>query len=157
MPTSGPHTSQPAPSVPPPACSAPSIVAAVPTSPSAIEVTLNPPADSGPVDFYKVTACPVSSSECVTATCKTAQCVVPGLLPGTAYNITADAIVDDQPLPTSNSVQASTPPAGTPALISANDLSSTTAQAVADPPPGVSFTQVRCWKWPKWTVSVRHG
>lgn len=148
MPTSLLKHCAPASSLPPPACSALSIVNAVPSSPTAIEVTLDPPANSGRVDYYKVTACPESSSECVTATCKSTQCMVPGLTPGTAYNITADAWVKGQPLPTSNSVEVSTPPAGAPALISADDLSSTTAQAVAEPASGVTYTQVRYWWLP---------
>lgn len=123
-------------------CRALSIVDARPTSPTTVDVILNPPAGSGPVDSYQVTACPDNDGTCIRATCKTAECTVAGLTPGTSYTVTAVAILDGQPLPTSNTVAVSTPLPGAPALTSANDLSSTTAQATAEPPPGVTFTQV---------------
>lgn len=113
-----------------------------PTSPTTALVTLDVPAGSGPVDSYLVTACPKSGGSCITATCKTIKCTVPGLMPGTTYNVTADAIIDGQPVPTSNSAEVSTPPAGAPSLTGADDTSSTTARATARPPAGVTFIEV---------------
>lgn len=115
---------------------------AVPTSPTTAEVQLNPPATGGPVDSYKVTLCPQPSGTCVTATCPTADCEVPGLTPGTTYDVTAEAIVGGKPVPVSNSAEVTTPVLGAPALTSAVDTSSTTGHATAEPPPGVTFTQV---------------
>lgn len=123
-------------------CSAPSIVEVVPTSPTTAKVTLGVPPGTGPVDSYKTTACPKNGGACITATCLTAECTVHGLVPGTTYVVTAVAIIDGKPVPTSNTAEVSTPPAGAPALISADDTSSTTAYAVAQPPQGVTFTQV---------------
>ena len=124
-------------------CSAPSIVDANPTSPTSAEVTLNPPANAGPVDSYQVSMCPTTGGSCVTATCKTTVCEVAGLKPGTTYDVTADAIIAGKPVPTSNTAEVTTPPAGAPTLTSADDTSSTTAQATAEPPApaGVTFTQ----------------
>lgn len=125
-------------------CSAPSIVDARPTGPTTALVFLDVPTGSGPVDSYQVTACPKSGGPCVTATCKTAQCTVPGLAPGTTYNVTAAAIINGQPVPATNTVEVSTPPAGAPVLARADDTSATSAQATAKPPPGAAFTQACC-------------
>lgn len=113
-----------------------------PTSPTTVLITLDVPAGSVPVDSYKVTACPKSGGACVPATCKTSVCAVPGLVPGTTYTVTADAIIDGQPVPTSNSAEVSTPSAGAPSLTKADDTSSTTAHATARPPASVTFTEV---------------
>jgi hypothetical protein len=55
--------------------------------------------------------------------------------------VTADAIIDGKPVPTTNTAEFSTPPAGAPALTMADDTGPTTAQATAEPPAGVTFTQ----------------
>ena len=122
-------------------CSAPSIVVAAPTSPTAAEVTLNPPANSGPADSYQVSACPTAGGACITATCSSPECAITGLRPNTPYTVTADAIVGGRPVPTSNAVELTTPQAGAPALTSAGEASSTTALVIAKPPQGVTFTQ----------------
>jgi hypothetical protein len=122
-------------------CSAPSIVDANPSSPTSAEVTLNPPANAGPVDSYQVSLCPITGGDCITATCKTTVCEVPGLKPDTTYEVTADAIIAGKPVPTSNTVEVTMPPAGAPALTSADDTSSTTGYATAEPPAGLTFTQ----------------
>ena len=120
---------------------APSIVDAVPTSPTTATVTINPPTGGGAVDFYQVTACPTTGGSCVTATCDTVICTVPGLAPNTPYTVTANAIVDGKPVPTSNKVELTTPQAGAPALTTADDTSPTTASVVAEAPAGAIFTQ----------------
>ena len=121
--------------------SAPSIVDATPTSPTSVEVTLNPPTNAGPVDSYEVKVCPTTGGDCVVTTCKTAVCTVPGLQPNTPYTVTADAIIDGQRVPTSNTAEVTTPQAGAPALTSVADTSITTAKATAEPPAGATFTQ----------------
>lgn len=128
-----------------PEAGSPIVVDAVPTSPTSATVLLNPPAGStAPVDSYIVTLCPAgSTSGCVTQTCLSASCPVTGLVPGTSYDVTAVAVIGGQTTPVSNTAALAMPPAGAPALVSADDTSSTTASVTARPPPGttpISYT-----------------
>lgn len=124
-----------------PACGGPTIVDADPTSPTSGRIVLDPPANAtGPVDYYKVVLCPRDGGACIEQTCPTATCDVSGLTPNTVYDVTAEAVIDGQTTPASNTAELVTPPVGAPALTAADDTTCTTAYATATPAPGTSPT-----------------
>ena len=112
------------------------------TSPTTAAVTLNPPTTGGPVSSYTVIMCPAGGGTCVSSTCPTINCLVPGLTPNTKYATTAVATQGGKPSAPSAPVPVTTPALAAPALTSAAPTSPTTATVTADPPTGVTFTSV---------------
>ena len=100
-------------------------------------MTLNPPTTGGPVSSYTVIMCPAGGGTCVSSTCPTINCLVPGLTPNTKYATTAVATQGGKPSAPSAPVALAAP-----ALTSAAPTSPTTATVTADPPTGVTFTSV---------------
>ena len=134
-----------------PACRAPVIVSAQPTSPTTAAILLNPPAAGGPVTSYEVKLCPSApaTGPCITKSCPTASCSVTGLTPGATYIVSAAAVVGGVRVPASNTLPLTMPAADRPTLISAVDTSATTANTTAAPPRGATYTQVglRVWRF----------
>ena len=133
-----------------PASRSPIIASADPASPTTANVLLNPPTTGGPVSLYDVRLCPTAGGgRCVPATSPSINCPVPGLTPGATYRASALAVVDGKRVPASNMLLLTMPDANSPTLVSAVDTSGYTGQAVAQPPPGSNFTQVRhcCLGW----------
>ena len=123
-------------------CRPPPVVSAVATAPTLAVVTINPASTGEPATAYTVTLCPAGGGACVTATCPTTTCLVPGLAPGTKYNAKAVAIQGGSPSPSSPPVEVTTPAAGAPSVTSAVPTTATTAAVTLDPPAGVVFTSV---------------
>lgn len=87
----------------------PAIIAATPTSPSSIGVTLTPVSGA---TSYMVTATPVNGGSPIKITCATPACTIPGLSPGTSYSIMAVATTPSGTSPSSQPETITTPPAG---------------------------------------------
>lgn len=93
--------------------SAPTLIAADSTGPTQGKLATVPPKSGGPWKSYTFTSVPRDGGAPVIATCPTLDCMVEGLTPATAYDVTIVAFSQSgKKSPASNSLSMVTPAAG---------------------------------------------
>ena len=119
----------------PPDRSAPTF-SATPLSPTALNVTITPPASvAGP---YNLTATPASGGQPIVVTCPTAVCTLSGLQPGTLYAVSATGTDSSGiPTPASRQISVATLTAATGPAVDVVAQGPSAVRVTISSPPGV--------------------